>query len=132
MLSSGLDVDQVRMTQTHYIQGAGGGGKGVVAAIARLLRQMTPCNLYSLPTFLISLVKEIQGLDDGNKSIFLDDTAVQNSDGTNNFAGYTVVTRNAHRRRTISLDRSMLWSGNSSWVEVITATCHSQHFRHRC
>ena len=33
-------------------------------------------------------------LDDGNKSIFLDDTPVQNADGSNNFSGYTVVTRN--------------------------------------
>ena len=37
---------------------------------------------------------EIEGLDDGNKSIFLDNTPVQNTDGSDNFSGYSVTTRN--------------------------------------
>ena len=36
---------------------------------------------------------EIQGLDDGNKSIFLDDTPIEDAQGNNNFSGFTVVTR---------------------------------------
>ena len=36
----------------------------------------------------------IQGLDDGNKSIYLDKTPIQDAAGTNNFQNYTVVTKN--------------------------------------
>jgi len=37
---------------------------------------------------------EIEGLDDGNKSIFLQGTPVEDSAGNNNFSGFTIVTRN--------------------------------------
>jgi len=37
---------------------------------------------------------EIQGLDDGNKSVFLDGTPVVSAGGSSNFSGFTVVTRN--------------------------------------
>ena len=36
---------------------------------------------------------EIQGLEDGNKSIFLEDTPIENIDGTSNFNDFSVVTR---------------------------------------
>ena len=34
---------------------------------------------------------EIEGLDDGNKSIFLEDTPVQNPDGSNNFVIFQLL-----------------------------------------
>ena len=37
---------------------------------------------------------EIEGLDDGNKSVFLDGTPIEDSSGKNNFSGFSVVTRN--------------------------------------
>ena len=37
---------------------------------------------------------EIEGLDDGFKSIFLDGTPVQDANGNNNFEGYEIQTRN--------------------------------------
>ena len=36
---------------------------------------------------------EIEGLDDGNKSIFLEGTPVENPNGSDNFDGFTIVTR---------------------------------------
>ena len=87
------------MTQTHYIQGAGGGG-GKGGGGGNRTPTEADDTLQSVQfANVLDLISEgeIRGLDDGNKSIFLDDTAVQNSDGTNNFAGYTVVTRNGAR-----------------------------------
>ena len=84
------------MTQTKYVQGAGGGGGKGGGGGSRTPTESDD-TLQSIQfASVLDLVSEgeIQGLDDGNKSIFLDDTPVQNADGTNNFAGYTVVTRN--------------------------------------
>ena len=84
------------MTQTHYIQGAGGGG-GKGGGGGNRTPTEADDTLQSVQfANVLDLISEgeIEGLEDGNKSIFLDDTPVQNSDGTNNFAGYTVVTRN--------------------------------------
>ena len=36
---------------------------------------------------------EIEGIEDGVKGIFLNDTPVQDAGGNNNFQGYTIVTR---------------------------------------
>lgn len=81
------------MTQTKYIQGAGGGGKfggndsgGTEADDT--LQSVQFANVLDLIS-----EGEISGLEDGNKSIFLDDTPVEASDGTNNFEGFTIVTR---------------------------------------
>ena len=84
------------MTQTKYIQGAGGGGGKGGGGGSRTPTEADD-TLQSIQfANVLDLISEgeIQGLDDGNKSIFLDDTPVQNADGTNNFSGYTVVTRN--------------------------------------
>ena len=37
---------------------------------------------------------EIEGIEGGAKGVYLDGTAIQNSTGTDNFTGYTLVTRN--------------------------------------
>lgn len=51
---------------------------------------------------VIDLVSEgpIQGLVNGLASIYLDDTPIQNSDGSTNFTNYTVDTRNGTRDQT--------------------------------
>ena len=82
------------MTQTKYVQGAGGGGKGGGGAHTPTEADDTLQSIQFANVLDLISEGEIQGLDDGNKSIFLDDTPVQNADGTNNFSGYTVVTRN--------------------------------------
>jgi len=81
------------MTQTKYIVGAGGGSKfggdnsgGTEADDT--LQSVQFANVLDLIS-----EGEIGGLEDGNKSIFLDDTPVQAADGTNNFEGFTIVTR---------------------------------------
>jgi predicted phage tail protein len=43
---------------------------------------------------------EIEGLEDGNKSIFLEDTPVENADGSNNFSDFTIVTRTGTQTQT--------------------------------
>ena len=82
------------MTQTKYIQGAGGGGKGGGGARTPTEADDTLQSIQFANVLDLISEGEIQGLDDGNKSIFLDSTPVQNADGSNNFSGYTVVTRN--------------------------------------
>ena len=37
---------------------------------------------------------EIEGIEEGAKGVYLDGTAIQNDNGTDNFTGYTLVTRN--------------------------------------
>ena len=81
------------MTETKYIVGAGGGNKfggndsgGTEADDT--LQSVQFANVLDLIS-----EGEIGGLEDGNKSIFLDDTPVQAADGTDNFEGFRVVTR---------------------------------------
>ena len=78
------------MTQTKYIVGAGGGKSGGDGGTEAddTLQSAQFANVLDLIS-----EGEIQGLDDGNKSIFLDDTPVQNADGTNNFQNFTIYTR---------------------------------------
>ena len=87
------------MTETKYVQGAGGGkgggGGNTPTESDDTLQSIQFANVLDLVS-----EGEIEGLDDGNKSIFLDSTPVQNSDGTNNFSGYTVVTRNGTQAQT--------------------------------
>ena len=83
---------------TALITGAGGsgGGKGGGGGAARTpttARDSLDSRQYAQ---LIDLVSEgeIQGLKDGFKSIYLDNTPLQNPDGTYNFQNVTVYTRN--------------------------------------
>ena len=78
----------------QHIRGAGGGGKGgggnhVPTEADDSLQSVQ----YATVLDLLS-EGEIQGLDDGYKSIYLDGTPVQDANGSNNFEGYSIVTRN--------------------------------------
>jgi predicted phage tail protein len=82
---------------TALIAGAGGmgGGKGGggAARTPTTARDSLDSRQYAELIDLIS-EGEIQGLKDGFKSIFLDNTPLQNPDGTYNFQNVTVYTRN--------------------------------------
>ena len=73
------------MTQTKYVQGfgggKGGGGGNTPTESDDTLQSIQFANVLDLVS-----EGEIQGLDDGYKSIFLDNTPVQNADGTDNFS----------------------------------------------
>jgi predicted phage tail protein len=82
------------MTQTKYIVGAGGGGgKGGGGGGTPTEADDTLQSTQFANVLDVISEGEIGGLEDGNKSIFLDDTPIQAADGTNNFEGFSVVTR---------------------------------------
>jgi len=77
------------------IQGSGGGGKG--GGGGTRVAQEAPDSLRSRAfAKVVDLVSEgeIEGLVNGLKSVYLDDTPIQNADGTYNFSGVEVHTRN--------------------------------------
>ena len=73
--------------------GKGGGGGGGGARTPTTQRDGLDSRQYAELIDLIS-EGEIQGLKDGFKSIYLDNTPLQNPDGTYNFQNVTVYTRN--------------------------------------
>ena len=81
------------MTDTKYIQGAGGGGKRGGEARTPTEADDTLQSVQFGSVLDLLSEGEIQGLDDGLKSIFLDDTPLQEASGQNNFSGYSVYTR---------------------------------------
>jgi predicted phage tail protein len=88
---------------TELIAGAGGsGGKGGggSARTPTTARDSLDSRQYAELIDLIS-EGEIAGLKDGFKSIFLDNTPLQNPDGTYNFQNVTVYTRKARKTKTL-------------------------------
>jgi len=83
------------MTQTKYIAGAGGGGGGKGGGGSHTPTEADDTLQSVQFATVLDLISEgeIQGLEDGNKSIFLEDTPVQNADGSDNFSDFTIVTR---------------------------------------
>jgi predicted phage tail protein len=73
--------------------GFGKGGGGGAARTPTTARDSLDSRQYAELIDLIS-EGEIAGLKDGFKSIFLDNTPLQNPDGTYNFQNVTVYTRN--------------------------------------
>ena len=63
----------------------------------------------------------IQGLDDGNKSIYLDGTPVQDSAGNNNFEGYTIISKAGTQDQAYISDLA----GNEAEVSVGTEVTKS-------
>ena len=80
------------MTESKYIAGAGGGGGKGGGKTPTEADDSLQSKQFANVLDLIS-EGEIEGLDDGNKSIFFDGTALQAADGSYNFADFTVVTR---------------------------------------
>jgi hypothetical protein len=76
--------------------GIGGGGKGGGGGAARTPTTANDSLNSTQYAQVIDLIGEgeIAGLKDGLKSIFLDNTPLQNTDGTFNFQNVTIYTRN--------------------------------------
>ena len=78
------------------IRGAGKGGGGGSQPQPRV-PQEDPDSLQSVQfATVLDVISEgeIDGIENGNKGIYLDGTPIQDAGGNNNFLGYTVVTRN--------------------------------------
>jgi hypothetical protein len=78
---------------SDLIVGAGGGGKGGGNYTPTTARDGLDSVQYAKVIDLIS-EGEIEGLKDGNKSIYINNTALQNKNGTYNFQNVTVYTTN--------------------------------------
>jgi len=76
--------------------GGGGGGKGGGGGTTYTPTEAGDSLNSTQFANLLDLISEgeIQGLKDGDKSIFIDNTPLQNADGTYNFKNVTVTTRN--------------------------------------
>ena len=93
-----LDVDE--MIDEKLIRGAGGGGKAGGWSKNAIEEDDSLNQNSSSASLICSSEGEIEGLDDNAKSIFLDDTPVQNADGSTNFDNFTIARA--------------LWHANSS------------------
>ena len=80
------------MTDTKFIAGAGGGGKQGSGSSPTESDDSLQSKQFANVLDLIS-EGEIEGLDDGNKSIYFDGTPLQAADGSYNFNDYVVATR---------------------------------------
>jgi predicted phage tail protein len=112
------------MTESKYIAGAGGGGGkgGGGGSSPTEADDSLQSKQFANALDLIS-EGEIQGLDDGNKSIFFDGTPLQAADGTYNFTDYTIVTRTGTQGQSyIPGVFSNVESETSVGVEVTNAT----------
>ena len=115
------------MTESKYIAGAGGGGgKGGGGGGSSHTPTEENDTLQSVQfASVLDLLSEgeIEGLDDGNKSVFLDNTPIQNPSGRNNYEGFTVVTRNGTQTQThIGGNFGAIERENAVNVEVVKAT----------
>ena len=88
------------MTQAKYIAGAGGGGKGGGGGHTPTEADDTLQSVQYASVLDLLCEGEIEGLENGNKSIFLEDTPIQNADGSNNFVDFSVVTRTGTQTQT--------------------------------
>jgi predicted phage tail protein len=80
------------MIDEKLIQGAGGGGKSGSASSRTPTEEDDSLKSEQFVSVLDLLCEgEIEGLDDNAKSIFLDDTPVQNADGSINFDNFTIA-----------------------------------------
>ena len=105
------------------IRGSGGGGGGKGGGGGHTPTEADDSLQSVQYAKVLDLLSEgpIEGLDDGNKSIYLDGTPVQDSSGNNNFEGYTIVTKNGTQDQTYISDLA----GNESEVSVGTQVTNS-------
>ena len=114
------------MTESKYIAGAGGGGGGKGGGGGGSSPTEADDSLQSKQfANALDLISEgeIEGLDDGNKSIFFDGTPLQAADGSYNFTDYTIVTRTGTQGQSyIPGVFSNVESETAVGVEVTNAT----------
>ena len=85
------------MTELRGAGGGGGGGKGGGGGAGGSTPSEASDSLQSVQFgAVLDLISEgvIDGIEGGLKGIYLDNTPIQDSNGNDNFSGYTVVTRN--------------------------------------
>jgi predicted phage tail protein len=101
------------------ISGAGGGGKGgdgegrAPVESPDSLRSTQYANIIDLLS-----EGEIEGLVNGSQSIYLDDTPLQNADGSFNFRGVTVQTRNGTQSQSYIPGFAAAEAENAVGIEV--------------
>ena len=79
------------MLEEKFVLGSGGGGKGGGGSSRTPTEANDTLSSEQFATVLDLLCEgEIQGLEDGAKSIFLEDTPVQNADGSFNFENFAL------------------------------------------
>jgi predicted phage tail protein len=95
------NLNKTELMTSQLIIGAGGGGKGggASARVAQEAPDSLRSKAYARVVDLIS-EGEIEGLVDGLQSVYLDDTPIQNADGTTNFSGVTLETRNGTQQQS--------------------------------
>ena len=108
------------------IAGAGGGGGGKGGGGGRRTPYEADDSLQSTQyASVLDLLceGEIQGLDNGVKSIYLDDTPIEDAAGNKNFRGYQVVTRNGTQdQKAIGADLNATESENNVSVQLFALT----------
>lgn len=105
--------------------GGGGGGKGgggggpahTPTESADSLQSIQYANVLDL-----LCEGEIEGIENGNRGIYLDGTPVQSAGGINNFTGYTIATRNGTQAQAYISNLAGTESETGVNVEVVTAT----------
>lgn len=108
---------------------AGSGGNAIPQLASQIVQRRGPyverdslqSNQYVQIVDLLS-EGEIGGIVGGDKGIFLDDTPLQNADGSYNFSGVTVETRNGTQAQTHIPAASLIETQSSVNVEVVQAT----------
>ena len=113
------------MTQAKYVAGSGGGGggKGGSGSHTPTEADDTLQSVQFASVLDVISEGEIQGLENGNKSIFLEDTPIENADGSNNFQSFEVVTRTGTQTQThISGDFGSTQSEQAVNAEVSNST----------
>lgn len=107
------------MSKSNLIRGAGGGGKsgGGSARVAQEAPDSLRSKQYARVIDLVS-EGEIVGLVNGLQSVYLDDTPVQNADGTFNFDGVTLYSRNGEQSQDVVPGFSEIEAESAVSVEV--------------
>lgn len=105
------------------IAGAGGGGKGGGGSQSVPTEADDSLQSVQYGSVLDLLCEgEIQGLDDGLKSIYLDGTPILDPSGNSNFTGYTTDFRTGTQAQSYIPNTNGIESEKNVSVEVINAT----------
>jgi predicted phage tail protein len=106
------------------VQGAGGGGGSKGGGGSTHVPSEADDSLQSVQyATVLDLISEgeIQGIEDGVQGIYLDGTPVQSSGGTDNFTGYTVVTRTGTQAQSYIPNTNGIESEQAVSVEITAA-----------
>ena len=103
--------------------GGGGGGKGGGGGTTSVPTEADDSLQSVQYASVLDLISEgeIQGIEGGVKGIYLDGTPVQSSNGTDNFTGYTVVTRTGTQAQSYIPNTNGIESEQAVNVEITKA-----------